>query len=114
MSKLRVHISVSLDGFVAGPEQSKENPLGLGGESLHEWVVQLEAWRAAHGMAGGEVNASTPVMEAELTDVGAEIMGRGKFGPPGGGPWPAEPWEGWWGQDPPFHKPVFVLTPSSS
>jgi dihydrofolate reductase len=101
---------VSLDGFVAGPEQSKENPLGLGGESLHEWVVQLEAWRAAHGMAGGEVNASTPVMEAELTDVGAEIMGRGKFGPPGGGPWPAEPWEGWWGQDPPFHKPVFVLT----
>jgi dihydrofolate reductase len=110
MSKLRVHISVSLDGFVAGPEQSKENPLGLGGESLHEWVVQLEAWRAAHGMAGGEVNASTPVMEAELTDVGAEIMGRGKFGPPGGGPWPAEPWEGWWGQDPPFHKPVFVLT----
>jgi dihydrofolate reductase len=110
MSKLRVHISVSLDGFVAGPEQSEENPLGLGGESLHEWVVQLEAWRAAHGMEGGEVNASTPVMEAELTDVGAEIMGRGKFGPPGGGPWPAEPWQGWWGEDPPFHKPVFVLT----
>ena len=110
MSRLRVHISVSLDGFVAGPQQSLENPLGVGGEALHDWVVALEAWRAAHGLAGGEVDASTPVMEEEMAGVGAHVMGRGMFGPPGGGPWPAEPWQGWWGEDPPFHKPVFVLT----
>lgn len=110
MSKLRVHVSTSLDGFVAGPQQSEENPLGVGGEALHDWVVALEAWREPHGMNGGEVNASTPVLEEELTNVGAEIMGRGKFGPPGGGPWEPEPWRGWWGENPPFHKPVFVLT----
>jgi dihydrofolate reductase len=110
MSKVRVHISTSLDGYVAGPNQSEENPLGEGGEQLHDWVVELKAWREPHGMEGGEVNASTPVVEEELADVGAEIMGRGKFGPPGGGPWPDDPWNGWWGEDPPFHKPVFVLT----
>ena len=110
MSKLRVHISTSLDGFVAGPQQSKQNPLGVGGETLHDWVVELKAWRAIHGMDGGTVNASTPIMEEELANVGAEIMGRGKFGPPGSGPWGAEPWLGWWGEDPPFHKPVFVVT----
>jgi dihydrofolate reductase len=110
MSKLRVHISTSLDGFVAGPQQSQENPLGVGGEALHDWVVELEAWRAIHGMDGGAVNASTPIMEMEVANVGAEIMGRGKFGPAGGGPWGAEPWPGWWGEDPPFHKPVFVVT----
>jgi len=110
MSKLRVHISTSLDGFVAGPHQSEENPLGVGGEGLHDWVVELKAWREPHGMDGGRVNASTPILEEELANVGAEIMGRGKFGPPGGGPWEAEPWPGWWGEDPPFHKPVFVLT----
>ncbi len=110
MSKLRVHISTSLDGFVAGPLQSEQDPLGVGGESLHDWVVELKAWREAQGMDGGTVNASTPIMEEELTNVGAEIMGRGKFGPPSGGPWGAEPWPGWWGDDPPFHKPVFVVT----
>jgi dihydrofolate reductase len=110
MSRLRVHISTSLDGFVAGPRQSQENPLGVGGEALHDWVVELEAWRAIHGMDGGAVNASTPIMEEEAAHVGAEIMGRGKFGPAGGGPWGAEPWPGWWGEDPPFHKPVFVVT----
>ena len=110
MSKLRVHISTSLDGFVAGPDQSEESPLGVGGEALHDWVVELEAWREPHGMDGGTVNASTPIAVEELANVGAEIMGRGKFGPPGGGPWGADPWRGWWGESPPFHKPVFVLT----
>jgi dihydrofolate reductase len=110
MSKVRAFISVSLDGYVAGPNQTMENPLGEGGEGLHEWVVALKPWREAHGMDGGEDNASTAVVEEENTNLGAEIMGRGKFGPPGGGPWGDEPWQGWWGDDPPFHKPVFVLT----
>jgi dihydrofolate reductase len=110
MSKVRIHISTSLDGYVAGPNQSEENPLGEGGEALHDWVVELKAWREPHGREGGEENASTPVIEEANADVGAEIMGRGKFGPPGGGPWGDDPWPGWWGEDPPFHKPVFVLT----
>jgi len=109
MSKLRVHISVSADGYVAGPNQSKEHPRGVGGEGLHDWVVALKAWREPHGKEGGEVNASTPVVEEALANVGAEIMGRGKFGG-GPGPWGDDPWTGWWGEDPPFHMPVFVLT----
>ena len=108
MSKLRVHISVSADGYVAGPNQSEENPLGKGGESLHDWVVALKAWREPHGMEGGEVNASNAVVEEATANVGAEIMGRGKFGG-GPGPWD-NAWQGWWGDDPPFHMPVFVLT----
>lgn len=110
MSKVRVHISTSLDGFVAGPNQSMENPLGEGGERLHDWLVRLKAWRERAGMDGGEQDASTPVVEEELANVGAEIMGRGKFGPPQRGPWADDQWRGWWGDDPPFHKPVFVLT----
>ena len=110
MSRLRVHISTSLDGYVAGPHQSQQEPLGVGGESLHDWVVALEAWRQGHGEEGGEVNASTPVMEEKMADLGAEIMGRGMFGPPGGGPWGDDPWPGWWGEEPPFHHPVFVVT----
>jgi hypothetical protein len=86
MSRLRVHISTSLDGLVAGPDQSEQNPLGVGGEGLHDWVVELEAWRRMHGMDGGTINASTPIVEQERANVGAEIMGRGMFGPPGGGP----------------------------
>lgn len=110
MSKLKFEISISLDGFVAGPNQSPENPLGVGGEGLHEWVVRLEAWRRPHGREGGEVNASTPVMEEALENIGATIMGRNMFGG-GPGPWDeAEPWDGWWGEEPPFHTPVFVLT----
>lgn len=110
MSKLRLHISVSLDGFVAGPDQSEENPLGVGGEGLHDWVVPLEAWRKPHGLEGGEVNASTPVVEEGQTNVGATVMGRNMFGG-GPGPWSEDPpWSGWWGDDPPFHTPVFVLT----
>jgi dihydrofolate reductase len=110
MSKVRVHIAISADGYVAGPNQSQENPLGEGGEALHDWFIELKAWREPHGRDGGEVNANTPIAEESLANVGAEIMGRGKFGPPGGGPWGEDPWPGWWGEDPPFHKPVFVVT----
>ena len=109
MSKVRVHIAVSADGYVAGPNQSLENPLGEGGGGLHDWLVALRAWREPHGMEGGEVSASTPVIEESMAKVGAEIMGRGKFGG-GPGPWGDHPWRGWWGEDPPFHMSVFVLT----
>lgn len=109
MSKVRVHITVSADGYVAGPNQSEENPLGEGGGSLHDWAFALRPFREPHGMEGGEVNASTPVVEEALANVGAEIMGRGKFGG-GPGPWGDDPWPGWWGGEPPFHMPVFVLT----
>jgi dihydrofolate reductase len=110
MSKLRCHISISLDGFVAGPNQSEENPLGEGGERLHDWVVALAAWRERHGKEGGEVNESTRVMEETTENIGAEVMGRNMFGPPGGGDWGDEQWTGWWGDDPPYHYPVFILT----
>jgi dihydrofolate reductase len=109
MSKTRVHISVSADGYVAGPNQSEKEPLGEGGERLHDWVVALKAWREAHGKEGGEVNESSPVAEEAFGNVGATIMGRGMFGG-GPGPWGDDPWTGWWGEDPPFHRPVFVLT----
>jgi dihydrofolate reductase len=109
MSKLRFQISVSLDGFVAGPNPSEEEPLGVGGEQLHEWVLKLEAWRRSHGREGGEVNASTEVFEETLENVGAVIIGRNMFGG-GPGPWGEDPWQGWWGDEPPFHMPVFVLT----
>jgi len=109
MSRLRVHISVSADGYVAGPNQSEGNPLGEAGERLHDWVVALRAWRAPHGLEGGEVNASNAAVEEAQANIGAEIMGRGKFGG-GPGPWGEDAWPGWWGEDPPFHIPVFVLT----
>jgi dihydrofolate reductase len=110
VSKLRFRISTSLDGFVAGPNQSLQEPLGIGGEQLHEWVVALEAWRRAHDKKGGVVNESTAVMEEELANIGATIMGRNMFGG-GPGPWSKrDPWNGWWGRNPPFHHPVFVLT----
>jgi len=109
MSSITSTISVSLDGFVAGPNQSEENPLGEGGEELHDWVVALAAWRKPHGREGGEVNASSAIFEEGTANVGATIMGRGMFGG-GPGPWGEEPWQGWWGEDPPFHHPVFVLT----
>jgi dihydrofolate reductase len=109
VSRLRFQISVSLDGFVAGPNPSEEHPLGERGEELHEWVFKLAAWRKPHGREGGEVNASSAVVEETLENVGATIMGRNMFGG-GPGPWGDEPWDGWWGDDPPFHHPVFVLT----
>jgi dihydrofolate reductase len=110
MSRLRCHLSISLDGFVAGPNQTEENPLGDGGERLHDWVVSLAAWRDAHGLQGGDVNESTRIVEQTVANVGAGVMGRNMFGPPGGGPWGDGQWTGWWGDDPPFHYPVFVLT----
>ena len=109
MSKLKANITVSLDGFVAGPQQSLENPLGLGGEALHGWLVSLEAFNKAHGGEGGDVNASTPFAEEILAGKGATIMGRNMFGG-GPGPWRDDAWKGWWGDNPPYHNPVFVLT----
>ncbi|CAN7633982.1 dihydrofolate reductase family protein [Variovorax sp. LjRoot290] len=110
MPKLRFKIAMSLDGFVAGPDQSVQNPLGIGGTRLHEWAFQLEVFRRLHGQAGGEVNASTAVVEESLANIGATIMGRNMFGGHPGS-WDANtPWKGWWGDSPPFHHPVFVLT----
>ena len=108
MSKLKLNISMSLDGYVAGPDQSTENPLGIGGEQLHDWVTSLKSWRERHGLEGGEENASTPFADI-LGGAGATIMGRNMFG---GGPgrWADDSWKGWWGDDPVYHHPVFVLT----
>jgi dihydrofolate reductase len=100
---------MSLDGFVAGRDQSTENPLGVRGELLHTWMRELEVWRTMVGLSGGEVNASTDVVEREDDNIGAILMGRNMFGG-GPGPWPREPWNGWWGENPPFHLPVVVLT----
>jgi dihydrofolate reductase len=108
MSSVTCQISVSLDGFVAGPNQTVENPLGEGGERLHEWVIATDSWRAQHGMEGGERNIDSEVVERLVQDVGAYVMGRKMFGG-GEGSWD-ESWRGWWGEDPPFHTPVFVLT----
>ena len=108
MSNLKLNITMSLDGYVAGPDQSMENPLGIGGEELHDWIVPLRAWRESHGMEGGEDNASTPFADI-IGGAGATIMGRNMFGG-GPGPWADDSWKGWWGDDPPFHHPVFVLT----
>src|SRR4026207_1648280 len=110
MSKLRCDISISLDGFVAGPNQSEENPLGEGGERLHGGVVPLAAWREAHGKQGGEVNESARIVEESRENIGAAVMGRNMFGPAGGGAWGDEQWTGWGGDTPPYHYPVFVLT----
>ena len=101
---------MSLDGFVAGPGQSVENPLGIGGMRLHEWAFPLAAWRVMHGLPGGEVNESARVVEESLLGIGSTVMGRNMFGGHPG-PWDAsKAWNGWWGEDPPFHHPVFVLT----
>lgn len=111
MSKLRMRISVSLDGFVAGPDQTFDEPLGQGGEALHEWVFPLASWREPHGLDGGEVNVSSEVLDETQRNIGATIMGRKMFGG-GPGPWATgdAAWTGWWGNEPPFHHPVFVLT----
>lgn len=110
MSELRLRISISLDGFAAGPEQSEEDPLGKGGEALHEWALELAAWRETHQREGGEVNASSEAFARQTENIGAQVMGRKMFGG-GPGPWSQDPpWTGWWGEDPPFHVPVFVVT----
>jgi dihydrofolate reductase len=110
MGTCRFQLALSLDGFVAGPDQSEENPLGVRGLELHQWVFPLEVWRRQQGQEGGEVNTSTPVIEEAQANVGATVMGRNMFGG-GPGPWPEDPpWNGWWGDNPPYHTPVFVLT----
>jgi dihydrofolate reductase len=109
MSKLRLSITMSLDGYASGPEQSEENPLGIGGMALHEWFFPLKEFQEMHGGHGGEVNASSPVVQERQANIGATIMGRNMFGG-GPGPWGDDPWQGWWGDNPPYHHPVFVLT----
>jgi dihydrofolate reductase len=109
MSKLRFSITLSLDGFMAGPDQSIDDPLGVGGMRLHEWAFALEAFQQTHGQGGGTVNASTAILNEMFENVGAVIMGRNMFGPLRGS-WENDAWKGWWGDDPPYHMPVFVLT----
>jgi dihydrofolate reductase len=108
--QLFADISISLDGYAAGPNPSLDDPLGVGGEQLHEWAFPLRAWREPHGMEGGEENADSSLVERVLSRTGAEIMGRRMFSN-GEGPWNDDPKaRGWWGDNPPFHHPVFVLT----
>jgi dihydrofolate reductase len=110
MSKLRLSITMSLDGYVAGPDQSLENPLGKGGEKLHDWAFAVRSFRQTHGMEGGETGPNDQVAAESTQNIGATIMGRHMFGPVRG-PWSDNPpWNGWWGDDPPYHTPVFVLT----
>jgi dihydrofolate reductase len=107
---LRLNITMSLDGYVAGPDQSVENPLGKGGEKLHEWAFAVRSFRQTHGMEGGETGPNDEVAAESTQNIGATIMGRNMFGG-GRGPWPNNPpWNGWWGDNPPYHTPVFVLT----
>jgi dihydrofolate reductase len=110
MTRLTLDISMSLDGFVAGPNPTLEEPLGQGGEGLHEWVVALASWRERHGLTGGETNADSEVLEEVVRSNGATVMGRRMFSG-GEGPWADDPnADGWWGDEPPFRHPVFVLT----
>ena len=108
MSSVTCQISISLDGFVAGPNQSVEDPIGEGGMRLHEWVFKTDSWRRQHGLEGGERTVDSEVVDEIVQGVGAYVMGRKMFGG-GDGVWD-ETWTGWWGEDPPFHAPVFVLT----
>ncbi|MDQ5822205.1 MAG: dihydrofolate reductase family protein [Actinomycetota bacterium] len=110
MARLTLDITMSLDGFIAGPNAIHEQPLGEGGERLHEWIVGLKLWREAHGMSGGETNADTDVLEEAINATGAVLMGRRMFSG-GEGAWEDDPGrDGWWGDEPPFHVPVFILT----
>jgi dihydrofolate reductase len=101
-------ISISLDGFVAGPNQSLDNPIGEGGMRLHDWVFATASWRRQQGLEGGVYGADSEVAAEVVQGVGAYIMGRKMFGG-GPGPWDPE-WKGWWGDEPPYHAPVYVLT----
>jgi dihydrofolate reductase len=110
MSKTTLDISMSLDGFIAGPNQTVEEPLGRGGEDLHEWIFGLKSWREAHGQEGGEENADSELVRETVAANGAYVMGRRMFSG-GDGAWDNDPKaNGWWGDDPPFGVPVFVLT----
>jgi dihydrofolate reductase len=110
MGIVKVDISVSLDGFVAGPNQSLEAPLGEGGEDLHEWWVHTQSFKEAHGGEGGESGVDSDIGSEHLANLGATVMGRGMYSS-GSGPWEEDPKaNGWWGDEPPFHHPVYVLT----
>ena len=110
MGKLILDITMSLDGFVAGPNQTLDDPLGADGERLHEWAFAAAAWRESHGLSGGEANADSDVIREGATGIGATVMGRKMFSS-GSGPWEDDPnANGWWGDEPPFRHPVFVLT----
>jgi dihydrofolate reductase len=110
MNELKLDISVSIDGYVAGPDPTLEDPLGRGGEGLHEWVLATRAWRETHGQEGGETGADADVVAEHVASIGATIMGRRMFSN-GSGPWDDDPKaDGWWGDNPPFGHPVFILT----
>ena len=111
MSKLKLDISMSLDGYIAGPRPTREEPLGAGGEKLHEWAVRVASWKDAHGYdpAEGETGSDNDVMAEAVASHGAIIMGKRMFCGEDG-PWGDDPFEGWWGSEPPFKVPVFVLT----
>ena len=110
MPKVRVHnLATSLDGYSAGPDQSREEPLGVGGESLHEWIFVTRAWRARNGEEGGEEGVDNDFLVAGDEGIGAHVMGRNMFGPIRGS-WGEDEWKGWWGDNPPYHHHVFVLT----
>lgn len=110
MPKLRVHnFAISLDGYGAGPRQSREEPLGIGGEELHEWFIPTRTFQETHGKTGGTTGVDNDFAARAFAGVGAWIMGRNMFGPIRG-EWPDDRWRGWWGKNPPYHAPVFVLT----
>jgi dihydrofolate reductase len=110
MSRLRVEtFSISVDGFGAGPDQGLENPLGRGGESLHEWIVPTRTFQQMRGISGGTTGTDDDMAARSFDNIGAWILGRNMFGPVRGA-WPDESWKGWWGDTPPYHVPVFVLT----
>src|SRR3954469_10179205 len=109
MGIVTVDISVSLDGFIAGPNAGRREPLGEGGEKLHEWGLGTKGWREPHGLEGGERGPDSDLIERAFADVGAVVMGRRTFSGDDG-PWGDEPWEGWWRDEPPFHVPVYVVT----
>ena len=108
MSRVTAQLSISLDGYVAGPSQSLDNPIGEGGMRLHEWALATDTWNEQHGLQGGERSVDSEVAVEVMQGIGAFIMGRNMFGP-GRGAWD-ESWTGWWGEDPPYHAPVYVLT----
>src|SRR5437773_908160 len=110
MSKLRVHtFSISVDGYGAGPSQDLQNPLGVGGPALFDWFFHTRTWQRMHGNEAGETNVDDDFAAQGFAGIGAWIMGRNMFGPVRGD-WPEESWKGWWGDNPPYHCPVFVLT----
>ena len=110
MSKLRVQsFALSIDGYGAGPGQDLEHPLGVNGPDLMEWFFNTRVWRQMHGLEGGETGVDNDMAEQGLTGIGAWILGRNMFGPIRGA-WPDDSWQGWWGEEPPYHTPVFVLT----